>query len=221
MIVLDRLVRVFSFLILSESSAHGVCTAPGTPSTHPFADGSGMLPYGGDFVIMTRIQIAMARKVLGWPLYTIVIALGQASVHSELFRGMRVLTCLADVGCQQLPNDAAHRTKLSRQSSAICPRCYILGFLVCVVYIVLAETIRLRALRSLDILWHRFLLDRHPFVISVACQDPHYHLGYRYLVLCYFVGRCICLLWFELWRGSSERSFFFCCPSTYLTCLVG
>ena len=55
-------------------------TAPGTPSMQPFADGSGMLPYGGDVVIMTRIQIAMARKVFGWPLYTIVIAIGQASV---------------------------------------------------------------------------------------------------------------------------------------------
>lgn len=47
-----------------------------------------MLPYGGDIVIMNRVQIAMARKVLGWPLYTIVIAIGQASVFSELFRGM-------------------------------------------------------------------------------------------------------------------------------------
>ena len=54
-------------------------TAPGTPSTHPFAE-SGMLPYGGDFVIMNRVQIAMARKVFGWPLYTIVIAIGQARV---------------------------------------------------------------------------------------------------------------------------------------------
>lgn len=72
-----------------------------------------MLPYGGDFVIMNRVQIAMARKVFGWPLYTIVIAIGQESVFSELFRGMHVLTCIVDAGCQQLPNDAAHRTKLS------------------------------------------------------------------------------------------------------------
>ena len=56
------------------------CAAPGTPSTHPAADGSTMLPYGGDFVVMTRVQIAMARKIYGWPLYTIVIALGQASL---------------------------------------------------------------------------------------------------------------------------------------------
>ncbi|KAF8550287.1 glycoside hydrolase family 13/glycosyltransferase family 5 protein [Imleria badia] len=52
-------------------------TTPGMLSTHPFVDGGEMLPYGGDVVIMNRVQIAMARKVFGWPLYTIVIALGQ------------------------------------------------------------------------------------------------------------------------------------------------
>lgn len=86
--------------------------APGTPSVHPYGDESGMLPYGGDFVIMNRVQIAMARKIFGWPLYTIVIALGQASL-SELFAKMHVLTYILDVGCQQLPNNAAHRAKLS------------------------------------------------------------------------------------------------------------
>ena len=70
----------FLFLILSEWSSHVWCVAPGTPNTHPFASGSGLLPYGGDFVIMNRVQIMMARKVLGWPLYTIVIAIGQESV---------------------------------------------------------------------------------------------------------------------------------------------
>ncbi|KAH7889233.1 glycoside hydrolase family 13/glycosyltransferase family 5 protein [Phlebopus sp. FC_14] len=52
-------------------------TSPGTPSTHPFASASGILPYGGEIVIMNRVQIAMARKIGGWPLYTIIIALGQ------------------------------------------------------------------------------------------------------------------------------------------------
>lgn len=31
----------------------------------------------GDVVIMTSLQIAMSREVVGWPLYTIVLALGQ------------------------------------------------------------------------------------------------------------------------------------------------
>jgi alpha-1,3-glucan synthase len=31
----------------------------------------------GDVVIMTGLQIAMSREVIGWPLYTIVLALGQ------------------------------------------------------------------------------------------------------------------------------------------------
>ncbi|KAM5531218.1 hypothetical protein V8D89_015136, partial [Ganoderma adspersum] len=38
---------------------------------------SGPLPNGNDVVIMTGLQIALSREVFGWPLYTIVIALGQ------------------------------------------------------------------------------------------------------------------------------------------------
>jgi alpha-1,3-glucan synthase len=30
-----------------------------------------------DVVVMTRLQIAMSREIGGWPLYTIVIGLGQ------------------------------------------------------------------------------------------------------------------------------------------------
>jgi alpha-1,3-glucan synthase len=52
--------------------------APGTPSTHPFGESS-ILQHGEDFVIMNRVQIALARRIFGWPLYTIIIALGQAS----------------------------------------------------------------------------------------------------------------------------------------------
>lgn len=47
-------------------------TSPGTPSSHPLANES-----GGEIVVMNRIQIALAREIGGWPLYTIIIALGQ------------------------------------------------------------------------------------------------------------------------------------------------
>jgi hypothetical protein len=84
-------------------------------------------------------------------------------------------------------------------------------FFVCVVLLVLVETLRLRALRSLVVLWYCFLLDRHPFVIPVGCANPYYPFGSRYLVLCCVVGGCLCLLWIELWRGSGER-----CPCRLL-----
>lgn len=51
-------------------------TSPGTPSAHPFANESGLLP-PNEVVVMNRIQIALAREVGGWPLYTIIIAIGQ------------------------------------------------------------------------------------------------------------------------------------------------
>ncbi|OSX65248.1 glycosyltransferase family 5 protein [Postia placenta MAD-698-R-SB12] len=57
---------------------------PSSPSALSFGDGmpsmdgySGPLPNGNDIVIMSGLQIAMSRELFGWPLYTIVIALGQ------------------------------------------------------------------------------------------------------------------------------------------------
>ena len=56
---------------------------PSSPSGHSFApsgingDYSGPLPNGQDVVVMTGLQIALAREVFGWPLYTIIIAIGQ------------------------------------------------------------------------------------------------------------------------------------------------
>lgn len=51
------------------------------PSHSAFAPGdgySGPLPNdNGDVVVMTGLQIAMAREIGGWPLYTIIIAAGQ------------------------------------------------------------------------------------------------------------------------------------------------
>ena len=56
---------------------------PSSPSGHSFAPSglngeySGVLPNGNGVVIMTGLQIALAREVFGWPLYTIIIAFGQ------------------------------------------------------------------------------------------------------------------------------------------------
>ena len=57
---------------------------PSSPSGASFAmsginngEYSGPLPNGNDVVIMSGLQIALAREVFGWPLYTIIIALGQ------------------------------------------------------------------------------------------------------------------------------------------------
>jgi alpha-1,3-glucan synthase len=55
--------------------------APNTQSFNParqFADYDGPLAHDqGEVVIMTGLQIAMSREIGGWPLYTIVMALGQ------------------------------------------------------------------------------------------------------------------------------------------------
>lgn len=172
-------------------------------------------------MIMNRVQLAMARQIFGWPLYTIIIALGQASPFFRAVLARWVLTCVADVGCQQLSGHTAHGTKLSGQPPALRPRWYFPSLLVCVGHPVLAETIRLCALRSLAVLWSCFLLDRHPFVSPLARQHTHYHLGYRYLVLCYFFCRCVCVLWVKLWRGSGEYCPLSWPPLTRLTRFIG
>ncbi|OBZ75598.1 Cell wall alpha-1,3-glucan synthase mok13 [Grifola frondosa] len=56
---------------------------PSSPSGQSFApsgvngDYSGPLPNGNDVVIMTGLQIALSREIFGWPIYTIIIAIGQ------------------------------------------------------------------------------------------------------------------------------------------------
>ncbi|KAJ8584921.1 glycoside hydrolase family 13/glycosyltransferase family 5 protein [Rhizopogon salebrosus TDB-379] len=52
---------------------HSRPTSPGLPSASPF----GQEEFDANLVIMNRVQIVMARQIGSWPLYTIVIALGQ------------------------------------------------------------------------------------------------------------------------------------------------
>lgn len=58
---------------------------PSSPSGQSFApstfggDYNGALQNGNDVVVMTGLQIALSREIAGWPLYTIIIALGQVT----------------------------------------------------------------------------------------------------------------------------------------------
>ena len=73
---------------------------PSSPSAHSFdashlnGDYSGPLPNGNDVVIMTGLQIALAREVFGWPLYTIIIATGQVCVPCVTWGPCHKLTLL-------------------------------------------------------------------------------------------------------------------------------
>ncbi|CDO74608.1 Glycoside Hydrolase Family 13 / Glycosyltransferase Family 5 protein [Trametes cinnabarina] len=61
-----------------SSFDHSRPSSPSTFSHNPMnGDYSGPLPNGQDVVIMTGLQIALSREVFGWPLYTIIIAVGQ------------------------------------------------------------------------------------------------------------------------------------------------
>lgn len=57
----------------------------GGSSFVPGADGySGPIPGENGEVIMTGLQIALAREIGGWPIYTIIIAAGQVCLLSNL-----------------------------------------------------------------------------------------------------------------------------------------
>ncbi|KAG2368619.1 glycoside hydrolase family 13/glycosyltransferase family 5 protein [Suillus spraguei] len=63
-------------LTINEHSIndHSRPTSPRTPGFNP----EPLEPeFDGNMVVMNRIQIAMARQIGGWPIYTLVIALGQ------------------------------------------------------------------------------------------------------------------------------------------------
>ena len=81
-----------------------------------------MMPYGGDFVIMNRVQIAMARQVFGWPLYTIIIALGQASLFYMSKNGQHT-----DVHLQMLAANSYQITLLTGQNYQNNLQLYVLG----------------------------------------------------------------------------------------------
>lgn len=60
------------------SSYYGRPDSPNTPGFPSSSDfDTPPFSHPPDVVVMTRLQILMAREVAGWPLYTIVIALGQ------------------------------------------------------------------------------------------------------------------------------------------------
>ena len=140
-------------------------TAPRTPSSQPFSQDE---EFDNNFVVMNRIQIAMARQVWGWPLYTIVIALGQ--VRTSIFSFSFVISrfVLQDAGCKQLPDDFAYRSKLPERPSALCPQRCFPGFLFRLVYHVPHEAFRLRSFCTLGVLWDSILLDRHSLLIFEA-----------------------------------------------------
>lgn len=77
-------------LLCVRTNINNLFPAPSAHSFAPFAseapqldDYSGPLPHGNDVVIMTGLQIAMSRELFGWPLYTIIIALGQVCFISH------------------------------------------------------------------------------------------------------------------------------------------
>ena len=54
---------------------------------------------------MTGLQITMSREIGGWPLYTIVIAMGQVSI---LFNnGGQLIKCVLDAQRHEFPNYSA------------------------------------------------------------------------------------------------------------------
>lgn len=146
------------------------------PSEHTFADASGQafdtqgyagpLPNNPGDVVMTRLQIAMQREVAGWPLYTIVIALGQVRIiySSDLL----LLTPSIDAGCNKFPNNPAERAKLGEQLATLCIGWSLLGSIYSVVYPVPLETLRLRIILPLAFLRIGLL----PYRPSVCHRSP-------------------------------------------------
>lgn len=71
---------------------------------------------------MTRLQILMAREVAGWPLYTIVIALGQVSNESVASR-----RCAHQLPLQMLSATSFQITLLSGRNWQDDVQLYVLG----------------------------------------------------------------------------------------------
>lgn len=81
-----------------------------------------------DGVVMSRLQVALQREIGGWPLYTIILALGQVSPPvPHYFRVSINASGIEDVGCDQFPDHAAIRSSLAGGSTALRPGWCFLG----------------------------------------------------------------------------------------------
>lgn len=152
-------------------------------------------------VVMNRVQIFMARQIGTWPLYTIVIALGQVRpLIIDPRPGAHVYS--QDACRKQLPDDFAYWAKLPGQSPAICSQRCILSFIFRLVYDVPLEAFCLRPFCSLALLWHSILFDWPSLIVIKTSRDSHHLIGHCHLVICCCFCCCFHFLRFELWRGS-------------------
>ena len=109
---------------------------------------------GADGVIMTRLQISLQREIAGWPLYTVILTLGQVwfpcqcCSHSHVFE---------DAGSDQHPDHVVVWSELAKQSPtkqspAIRPRMCLFSRIYNLVHFVSPQAIHLRSCLSVDFL---------------------------------------------------------------------
>jgi hypothetical protein len=111
--ILDQIVRNSIYFI-----GLYLITIPLAPNTQAFSTSEydGALRHDAglpDVVPMTRLQVAMSREIGGWPLYTIVIGLGQ--VYTDLFLVVSIANANdVDAKCHEFPDHFVDRSKLAR-----------------------------------------------------------------------------------------------------------
>ena len=116
---------------------------------------------------MSRLQIVMSKEIGGWPLYTIVIAMGQVRVSVIYVFPPAYSLYLTDVERNELPNDSSDRTELPVEQSALHPRCYCLRWDCSLVPTVPHETVDSCSVSSLDVLWIGIFPGR-----TAICREP-------------------------------------------------
>lgn len=157
-----------------------------------------------DVIVMTRLQIAMSREFFGWPLYTIVMGLGQVW-HLDALLAVITNNPYSDVERHQFPDHVAYQplAKLANKSPAVCPWRGIPGGMCHVVHHVPPKTFSLCSFRTLVILWSGIFHDW--FALDFTC-DPSPSTcvcSNLRLVICHWICRCFPVLWAQFRRGSS------------------
>ena len=123
-------------------------------------------------------------------------------MHSQKKR----LTYLVDAECYKLSNYFADRSKLAKQSSALCSRWSVFGCFGCMVSLVQIETICLCSVSPVDFLWFGLLPDRYTINQLKPSIYAQWNCKCCHLVLCYCFCCRISFLWPEF-RGRSCTCF--------------
>lgn len=173
-------------------------------STFNLDDYSGPLPNGPADKPLTGIQIIMMREIGGWPLYAIIMAIGQVSYPQNDLVSMFSKQLAIDVLRNKFPDHPFVRPELARSMAAIRLRRDLPGRVSDLVWPLQIKALCLDPQHTLALLRDRILLDRSSVCLGRLHPGTQNSIGDCDLVVRHCVRGSFHFLRSQFWRGSCK-----------------